>query len=186
MTPFAPLSGTNAGRTARSSCFSLGLRHTGSEGSVRTYAHSKKGYNMGTREDFSKNFRQLLREIPAETTLSQWQYLYREVIFSMGMRILVRFSKDVIGPDPFVTRRGPLPPPPPKLGSPPPPGHGAGVQPGPTNQPLMAAGPPGPGYHSAGHGPGYQPAGHGPGYQPSIVIALTALDLSPRLGKDPP
>jgi hypothetical protein len=127
---------------------------------------------MDASEDFSAKFKQLLNEIPAESTLSQWQYLYRDVIFSMGMRILERFSKDVLAPDPFVTRSPPPPPPPPPpvLGSPPPPGHGGGIQPGPI---------------FAGHGGGYQPGGHGGGYQPSIIIALTALELSPGPGKDP-
>jgi hypothetical protein len=120
---------------------------------------------MDASEDFSDKFKQLLDAIPVESTLSQWQYLYRDVIFSMGMRILERFSKDVLAPDPFV-RRSPPPPPPP----PPPPGHGGGIQPGP---------------YPAGHGGGYQPSGHGGGYQPSIMIALTALEISPGLAKDP-
>jgi len=129
---------------------------------------------MATPADFSKSFGKLLDAIPKESTLAQWQYLYREVIFSMGMRILNQFSQDVLGPDPFAEGHGggiqPGAP------SPPPPHHVAGAQPGPAHPPAIAA----------GRAPWYQPAGHGPGYQPAVILALTALDLSPCYGKEPP
>jgi hypothetical protein len=64
---------------------------------------------MSNREVFTEKFRQLLREIPDNYSLQEWQFLYRQVIFSMGMRILERFPNDVVGPDPF--SGAPAPPP---------------------------------------------------------------------------
>jgi hypothetical protein len=58
------------------------------------------GSIMPAHDAFAEKFRQLLREIPAGTALPEWQYLYRQVIFSMGMEILERFREDAVGPDP--------------------------------------------------------------------------------------
>jgi len=33
--------------------------------------------------------------------LEQWQYVYKQVVFSMGMKILEEFQEDVFGEDPF-------------------------------------------------------------------------------------
>jgi hypothetical protein len=51
---------------------------------------------MPKSDAFAEKFRELLKEIPAEYTLKQWQHAYRQVIFLMGMRILGRFEKEAI------------------------------------------------------------------------------------------
>jgi hypothetical protein len=51
---------------------------------------------MPKSDAFAERFRELLKEIPAEYTLKQWQYAYRQVIFLMGMQILGRFEKEAI------------------------------------------------------------------------------------------
>jgi hypothetical protein len=48
----------------------------------------------------AETFSRLLREIPAGTSLPEWQHLYRQAIFSMGLQILELFPKDAVGPDP--------------------------------------------------------------------------------------
>jgi hypothetical protein len=68
---------------------------------------------MATRDAFAGKFNKLLKEIPKTYTLEQWQYIYQQVILSMGTRILERFQQDAIGPDPFAQSAGPPPPPPP-------------------------------------------------------------------------
>jgi hypothetical protein len=73
---------------------------------------------MATRDAFAGKFNKLLKEIPKSYTLEQWQYIYQQVILSMGTRILERFQQDAIGPDPFTQSAGP-PPPPPQPPSPP-------------------------------------------------------------------
>jgi hypothetical protein len=55
---------------------------------------------MDTRDNFIKEFDELM-EIPRDYSLEQWQYVYKKVVFSIGMRILKEFRKDVFGPDPF-------------------------------------------------------------------------------------
>jgi hypothetical protein len=55
---------------------------------------------MDTRNNFIKEFDELM-EIPRDYSLEQWQYVYKKVVFSVGMRILKEFRKDVFGPDPF-------------------------------------------------------------------------------------
>jgi hypothetical protein len=55
---------------------------------------------MSAHDTFAENFRRLLREIPEGTSLPEWQHLYRQVIFSMGMQILELFPEDAVGPDP--------------------------------------------------------------------------------------
>jgi hypothetical protein len=120
---------------------------------------------MSTRDAFADKFRMLLREIPENYTLSQWQFLYRQVIFSMGMRILEQFPMDATGPDPFVSPAKGNPKPPPQPPPPPPPPPIGPVKGGPML-------------------PGGGTGGHGLGGQPSLVIAEVALGLEPAHGKD--
>jgi hypothetical protein len=70
---------------------------------------------MSTPYPFSEQFGRMLREVPDHYSLAEWQYLYRQVIYSMGMRILERFPQEFLAPDPFVVARGPAPPPPPPI-----------------------------------------------------------------------
>jgi len=55
---------------------------------------------MAERDVFIENFQALLDSIPRTYSLPQWQYAYREVVYSMGLKILENFRRDVIGPDP--------------------------------------------------------------------------------------
>jgi len=119
---------------------------------------------MSARDAFAEKFRLLLREIPENYTLPQWQFLYRQVIFSMGMRILERFPNDAAGPDPFNKSGGgahpPPPPPPSPLGG----GKGGGAQPATKG---------------GGQGGGAQPdtkgGGQGGGGQPAFVKFVLGL-----------
>jgi len=64
---------------------------------------------MAPRNDFADKFRQLLKGVPDDYTLEQWQHAYRQVIFLMGMRILERFESDAIAQNerrPFWGRAG--------------------------------------------------------------------------------
>jgi hypothetical protein len=51
---------------------------------------------MPKSDAFTEKFRELLKEIPAEYTLKQWQHAYRQAIFLMGMQILERFEEEAI------------------------------------------------------------------------------------------
>jgi hypothetical protein len=111
---------------------------------------------MARTISFADSFPRLLQEMPDNLTLPQWQYLYREVILLMGMRILELFPEDALGANPFTVAPPPPPPPP----SPPP---------TTTVHPVTT-----------------RPAGgsHGPGYEPSIAVAVAALGLqTPTTGK---
>jgi hypothetical protein len=55
---------------------------------------------MDSRDDFIKEFDELLKR-PRDYSLEQWQYVYKQVVFSMGMQILEEFHQDVLGEDPF-------------------------------------------------------------------------------------
>jgi hypothetical protein len=55
---------------------------------------------MDTRDNFIKEFDELM-ETPRDYSLEQWQYVYKKVVFSIGMKILKEFRRDVFGPDPF-------------------------------------------------------------------------------------
>jgi hypothetical protein len=55
---------------------------------------------MAERDVFIENFKVLLNSIPRTYSLPQWQYAYREVVYSMGLKILENFRHDVVGPDP--------------------------------------------------------------------------------------
>jgi hypothetical protein len=51
---------------------------------------------MASRNDFADKFRQLLKGVPDDYTLEQWQHTYRQTIFLMGMQILERFEDEAI------------------------------------------------------------------------------------------
>jgi hypothetical protein len=55
---------------------------------------------MDSRDNFIKEFDELM-EIQRDYSLEQWQYVYKQVVYSMGMKLLRKFHKDVLGPDPF-------------------------------------------------------------------------------------
>ena len=55
---------------------------------------------MAKRDAFIKDFKKLLKSIPSNYSLPQWQFAYRQVLYSMGMKILENFPGDVVGPDP--------------------------------------------------------------------------------------
>jgi hypothetical protein len=55
---------------------------------------------MAERDVFIKDFKGLLDEIPNTYSLEQWQYAYRQVVYSMGLKILENFPHQVVGPDP--------------------------------------------------------------------------------------
>ncbi len=67
---------------------------------------------MSTREsfesgdDFNSQFQALLDTIPAGDTLPKWQFLYAQVIVSMGLRILQKFEADLVGRNPFLAQSG--------------------------------------------------------------------------------
>jgi hypothetical protein len=144
---------------------------------------------MSTPNPFSERFRGLLGEIPDNYSLEQWQYLYRDVIASMGLRILDRFTPDAIGPNPFEEKRSPgrgkpaagKAAPGTPVASDPPGSHGPGINPSPS------PGDPRHPHESGSHGPGINPrfgpcpptmgGSHGPGYSPSLIIASVALGI---------
>ena len=55
---------------------------------------------MAKRDAFIEDFKRLLEAIPDNYSLPQWQFAYRQVLYSMGMKILGNFPSDVVGPDP--------------------------------------------------------------------------------------
>ena len=55
---------------------------------------------MTERDVFIEDFKGLLDRIPDTYSLPQWQFAYRQVIYSMGLQILDKFRRDVVGPDP--------------------------------------------------------------------------------------
>jgi hypothetical protein len=57
---------------------------------------------MPHHDTFTKDFDKLLAIIPDDFTLAQWQFAYRSVVYSMGMKILERFPEAVIGSRPHV------------------------------------------------------------------------------------
>jgi hypothetical protein len=112
---------------------------------------------MAKSTSFADSFPQLLQAIPANLTLAQWQYLYRQVIVSMGLKILDLFEQDALGANPFdPTARG---------------GSTGGPQPGahPAPPPINA-------HADTARG------GSTGGPQPAISIAQAALGLLPVVG----
>lgn len=94
------------------------------------------------------------------SSLQQWQFAYKKVIFAMGLKILEHFPKNALGPPP--NAEGP-----------------DGGAPGPRGGPII---------HSPGGGTGTGPGPHpgpiahpsgGPWGGPIIHIAIAALDLGP-------
>lgn len=51
---------------------------------------------MASHDVFADKFRKLLRDVPDDYSLEQWQHAYRQAIFLMGMKILERFEEDAI------------------------------------------------------------------------------------------
>ena len=65
---------------------------------------------MAKRDAFLEEFKSLLGSIPKDYSLPQWQFAYRQVLYSMGMRILKKFPDAVVGPDPSAAQgAGPKP-----------------------------------------------------------------------------
>lgn len=55
---------------------------------------------MTKRDAFIEDFKKLLERFPDDSSLPQWQFAYRQVIYSMGLKILENFPSDIVGPDP--------------------------------------------------------------------------------------
>jgi hypothetical protein len=55
---------------------------------------------MSAHDTFAEQFRALLHQIPPHSTLEQWQYDYKQVMFLMGQEIINRFAADAVGPPP--------------------------------------------------------------------------------------
>jgi hypothetical protein len=55
---------------------------------------------VATQNVFVQDFKRLLERFPDESSLAEWQYAYRQVIYLMGLDILTRFPNDAVGPDP--------------------------------------------------------------------------------------
>jgi hypothetical protein len=68
---------------------------------------------MSTSDPVIADFERFLNTIPDTFTLQQWQFAYKKVIFTMGLKILNKFPQNAFGPDPS----SPLPPPPPGNGA---------------------------------------------------------------------
>lgn len=49
---------------------------------------------MASEYDFGDKFRHLLKGVPDDYSLEQWQHAYRQAIFLMGMKILERFEAE--------------------------------------------------------------------------------------------
>jgi hypothetical protein len=122
---------------------------------------------MSTSDSLIADFERLLNTFP-ETSLQQWQFAYKKVIFLMGLKILNKFPQNAFGPEPIAEAHGgggagggghggggPA------IG-----GHGGGdAGPPPTNSPIKGFGP--------------FAAGGGPTGNPIIHVAHAALDLAP-------
>ena len=55
---------------------------------------------MATRNVFIEDFKKILETIPDTYSLPQWQFAYRQVVYSMGLKILEKFPNEVVAPDP--------------------------------------------------------------------------------------
>jgi hypothetical protein len=55
---------------------------------------------MSKRERFAEKFSEMLKEIPDDYSLPEWQHAYRQVIFSMGMKILEQFPTQAVSDPP--------------------------------------------------------------------------------------
>lgn len=66
---------------------------------------------MSKSDPLSTEFERLLEKVPSTFTLEQWQFAYKKVIFSMGLKILELFPDNAFGPPPTkspVKGRGPF------------------------------------------------------------------------------
>jgi hypothetical protein len=119
---------------------------------------------MSTRDTFLTDFELLVGRIPATATLDQWQYAYKQVIFTMGLQILEKFQQEALGPAPQpMPWPMPAPPPMPMMeatsgGSG---GAGGAGGPQPTSGPI----------YNRPYLPAYQPIG------PIIHVAKAALEI---------
>jgi hypothetical protein len=66
---------------------------------------------MPKHDAFIAEFEKLLGKIPEHYSLEQWQYAYRNVVYSMGLKILERFPEAIVGPDPATNAVKPPQPP---------------------------------------------------------------------------
>jgi hypothetical protein len=55
---------------------------------------------MSTSDPLIADFERLLDKIPATFTLEQWQFAYKKMIFTMGLKILEKFPENALGPKP--------------------------------------------------------------------------------------
>jgi hypothetical protein len=96
------------------------------------------------------------------SSLQQWQFAYKKVIFAMGLKILEQFPQNALGPEPTEE------------------GHDSGAA-GPRGGPII---------HGGGHGTGTGPSpgpspgpishpSGGPWGGPIIHLATAALGLAP-------
>lgn len=100
-----------------------------------------------------------------KSSLQQWQFAYKKVIFAMGLKILEKFPQNALGPvPPEEGHRGGAPGGGPIIHHP---GHGGG-DPAPGGGPII---------HGPAGGSTPHPAGWGGG--PIIHLASAALGLAP-------
>lgn len=112
---------------------------------------------MAKRDAFIDEFKKLLEKFAAEYSLPQWQFAYRQVIYTMGMEILQNFPGDVVGPAP------------------------SGLQ---AEGPPHAGGSPGKGLTESAAGTGGPGPGHHPSI--ICEFGCLVLGVTPSGGKHPP
>jgi hypothetical protein len=104
-----------------------------------------------TLDSFVADFERHLGDVE-KSTLQQWQFAYKRVIFAMGLKILEKFPRNALGPEPTEEDHG-----------------GGGEHAG-------GGGPKGGAEHGGGS-PFYRPAG-GP-WGPIIHTAIAVSELAP-------
>ena len=116
--------------------------------------------STSTLDSLVAEFKGRLNKID-KSSLQQWQFAYKEVIFAMGLKILEQFPQNALGPVPIAEGKG-------------------GGGPGPGGGPIIHA--------PAGGGPGGGPIIHagGPGGGPIIHLATAVLGLAPPPPPPPP
>jgi len=112
---------------------------------------------MAKPDAFIDEFKELLEKFAAQYSLPQWQFIYRQVIYTMSMEILQNFPSDVVGPDP------------------------AGLQAAGSRH---AGGSPGKGPTETAAGTGGQGPGHHPSI--ICELTCLVLGVTPSGGKNPP
>jgi hypothetical protein len=115
--------------------------------------------STSTLDSLVADFKGRLNKID-KSSLQQWQFAYKEVIFAMGLKILEQFPKNALGPVPIAEGKG-------------------GGGPGPGGGPII---------HIPAGGPGGGPIIHagGPGGGPIIHLATAVLGLAPPPPPPPP